>query len=279
MTTVPVDILEHVVDILAADDDQISIKAFSLVCHSVLHFCRKHIFKTIIIDTNYPEDKQSASVLLLCRLICNAPHIADYVRVLIMDIYTDSERLCSKYPDFAYILGKFNHIQSLTIFNTKHSRGYLRLYWYGIEEPLQRAILHLVQLDTLTALHLGFMRLPITKMELSANLQRLELDDVGPLTLRAEDNATSSNAKSVHLREFRMDSRSSTIANVIFSARRLDGLRAFNFDSLRHFHALWYGHDGIDATRNVLAKATHLATFDLTGDVAILTRDQCIDIK
>ena len=52
MTTVPVDILEHVVDILAADDDQISIKAFSLVCHSVLHFCRKHIFKTIIIDTN-----------------------------------------------------------------------------------------------------------------------------------------------------------------------------------------------------------------------------------
>ncbi|KJA23638.1 hypothetical protein HYPSUDRAFT_39836 [Hypholoma sublateritium FD-334 SS-4] len=272
MTTIPVDILEHIVDILASDDDQGSIKACSLMCHSLLHFCRRHIFKTIIVGTHSSDDKQPASLIpLFCRLICNAPHIADYVRILTMGIHDDSARLCSKYPEFAYVLGQFNHIQSLTISDPMHSGAQQGLSWDCIQPLFQKAILHLVQFDTLTSLCLGSIRLPVTMMKLSPSLRRLELDNVQPLTFEVEDTAATSNSKPLCLQEFKVDSGSSVVVNTILSVRRSEGLHAFDFNSLRSFQASWNSQDGIDASRNVLMRATHLVTFELTGDVMALT--------
>ena len=54
----PFDVLEAIVNTLAADDTVKlpNVKTFSLTCKSLLHCCRKQIFKTIIIGLPIPME-------------------------------------------------------------------------------------------------------------------------------------------------------------------------------------------------------------------------------
>ena len=134
----PLEIEEMILDLLSEDDEVYSAsKTCSLVCKAFLHICRKHIFRSIVL--NKVNGRKTRSFEQLLR---ETPEIADYIRKL--DYIIRIKDLTS--PTIRESFKRISRLEFLTV-NAPSSSG-PRHYWSN--SPIRPALLHLLHLPTLT---------------------------------------------------------------------------------------------------------------------------------
>lgn len=288
----PFDVLEAIVDALAADDTPMltNVKTFSLACKALLHCCRKHVFKTIVvgfspapslmdnIDDDDPGnnlssyDAMSREILpsCLCRLISMQPQLSDYVRVLKLGISRDAWRHWEE-SDFAQVLQRFSRLQSLTLDMEYDSEYETMVEWIDIPHPIRNSFLFLIRLETLTSLTLRSLFFPFFQVEVGINLRCLHIDDVA---FFEEENGVvklSHYVQPILLHQFSMGCLDADTMDNILNARLPDNRRIFDFSELHHLRAAFYiAPEDVDKVREIINKTILLRTLSLTSEVDLL---------
>ena len=171
----PFDIIGNIIDILFNDDTKSLqyVKDFSLVCHSFLPLCRKHIFSSITIDIGEKPLKYRNDDEALWQLLLETPDIARYVHKLkICARPYEHKSKCFLEPVSPQLTG----LQSLTIFN---SNLWHPMLWSKLSSSSQRSLLNLMHLPTLT--HLDVSRIssfPKSNLIFWANVKHLSAHDL-----------------------------------------------------------------------------------------------------
>ena len=87
------EVIERIIDIVTEhENDPSSIKACSLVSHSILPRCRYHIFASVTLNARVGKRAISPTSDNFNHLLSNSPHLAVYVRDL--DYHFNKERDC-----------------------------------------------------------------------------------------------------------------------------------------------------------------------------------------
>ena len=175
----PFDVIEQIIDILYNLDteDLQYVKNFSLVCHSFLPLCRKHIFSRMIstyMGAPYQNDA-------FRQLLLESPDIARYIRKLKIYIHIYIKPLNER---FIFPVSQLTRLQSLTAHIVIGSN----LEWGNFPSSIQRSLLNLMHLSTLT--HLDLARIPgfpISNLNGCTNIKHLFLRKVDTI----DDEATS----------------------------------------------------------------------------------------
>ena len=178
----PFDVIGHIIDVLFNYDTENLqyVKNFSLVCHSFLPLCRKHIFSCISINVGVPRYNGEA----FKQLLSESPDIARYICKL--KIYIESSN--KHFRSFlSFPVSQLTRLQSLII-----SGFYLEwgsyLEWGNFPSSTQHSLLNLMHLPTLT--HLDMDRIsgfPISNLNACTNIKHLFLRELGII----DDEATS----------------------------------------------------------------------------------------
>ena len=283
----PFDVLEKIIDTLADEDTPTfsNLKTFSLTSKSLLHSCRKHIFKTIIIGLPVPMDNideedsdddcidREISPSRLCWLMSARPQLSEYVRVFKFGINCDPWTYHIVDSEFAPVLQRFTQLQSLTL-DVKYYRGRPRdvTTWADIPPPIQKSVLFLIRLQTLTALTLRYHEFPLFKIEIAANLRCLHIDNV--TIFEGEDapiNLLSNCVQPIFLHEYSMGYSCADTTTAILNAMLLNNRHMFEFSELWHLQAEIYSSpEDSDVAHNVVSKTSQLRTLDLTSEVVPL---------
>ena len=137
----PLEIEEIILDLLAEDDEgHPALEICSLVCQAFLPICRKHLFRTIVLNKDFPYSYPSPTAYEFACLLRKTPKIADYVRQLkyvitIRDLANKS------------IQESLKQISRLEFLSIRY-HCWKRLNW--CYDPIRPALLHLLHLPTLT---------------------------------------------------------------------------------------------------------------------------------
>ncbi|KAF9485564.1 hypothetical protein BDN70DRAFT_916944 [Pholiota conissans] len=174
MTTIPLDIVETIVDILCTDPSNIpTIRACSLVCPAFIPICRKHIFASVIIEDRFkaPSSKpQTSPIQRLNCVLSTSPEIADYIRHLDLNYHV-------RYNGFEDESAVFTKIKSLRSLAIRYSFGNSIHAWN--DSPMRTVLLHLFRLPSLTKLILrGLNLFVLTDLAACVNLEDLEIRNV-----------------------------------------------------------------------------------------------------
>ncbi|KJA16461.1 hypothetical protein HYPSUDRAFT_47380 [Hypholoma sublateritium FD-334 SS-4] len=275
-SAIPFDILEDIIDILAADDDKNStfLKPCALICRSLLHRSRRHIFRTITVGlpTDLTEKQPKLFPQMpsrLCRLMSHTPVIADYVRVLKIGVGS-GEKYYAESRKLPATLRQFKHIESLMLSArcAPRNEGIKLLDWTNVRPSLQHSILSLIQLGTLKSLILWKLIFPIFQVKLGVNVRALriadvdffERDDQGPQAGPEPQNTV----QPIQLHDYCMANNCGAQSAVLLEATRPNGRPIFDFSHLRCLVAEWHLPGDFDVLQNITNKTTHLTTLCLT---------------
>lgn len=281
--SIPFDILENIIDILAADDDTnlTFLKPCALICRSLLHCSRKHIFRTIIIGlpTNLTDERPklfSQMPSRLSRLMSRTPEIADYVRVLKIGVDT-GEKYYAKCRQLPSTLRRFKHVESLTLSARSASRtiSVKILDWTDVRPPMQNAILSIIQLRTLKTLILWKIIFPILQVKVGVNVRALhtadvdffELDDDGSQAGPEPPNAV----QPIQLHTYSMGYDCGAQSTILLEAKRSDGRPVFDFSHLRELHVECHSLPrDFDVMQNIINETAHLTTLFFASEVVLV---------
>ena len=75
----PPELLESIIDEVGRSDDTQTLRAFALVCSTLLHRCQSHLFKAIDLDKRVPRERYYRH---FHHLLASKPRIGTYVRHL-----------------------------------------------------------------------------------------------------------------------------------------------------------------------------------------------------
>lgn len=169
----PFDIYEHIIDIVAEDDDGFlsSIQKCALVSRGFLSLARDHLFGSIGLNTSpTSESPVYHDALMFVRLISHAPDVARHVRRV---------RYCVLSTDLALeglpkALRMLTRLTSLTIYGWMISPT-MTWSWSDVSF-LRDAFLHLLRQPTLSRLELGAIPgFCLSDLTLCSNLEYLSV--------------------------------------------------------------------------------------------------------
>ena len=149
----PLEVLERIIDDVAEHyliNNLSSIKSCSLVCHSILPLCRKHIFNYVLL--NDPEVWGRASSRtsdIFNGLLSNSPYLAVYIRNLAYHIKR-KEYVAKRSSWLLLMLKKLVKLQKLTISYSPSVRDKML--------SSSRKVLPLLHFPTLTSISLSSIR-------------------------------------------------------------------------------------------------------------------------
>ena len=144
----PLEIEEIILDLLAEDDEgHPALEICSLVCQAFLPICRKHLFRTIVLNKDFPYSYPSPTAYEFACLLRKTPKIADYVRQLkyvitIRDLANKSIQESLK---------QISRLEFLSVALEKDSDTRREVVDWS-DNPIRPALLHLLHLPTLTRL-------------------------------------------------------------------------------------------------------------------------------
>ena len=246
--SLPYDIVERIIDILAAEGDLIPIKNASLTSSSVLHFCRRHIFHTISSYSNRrPLKKQ------IIKLLVNNPAIAQYIRELDYLVhYTDSQLS----PLLPNLLHTISHLECLRF----RSDG---VDWTEMDPLLRSTLLHLMCLPTLTRVVItNVWNIPISAFAPCINLQQL---DIRYITLAPfEDQNPSSCSQTPRILHFRNVS-SHTAVKSLLQAKRKDGRPVLDFAHVKTLVLEFDMFQDVQLTQELFENTSYLEELQING--------------
>ena len=163
------DIIGYIIDILFNDDTEglEYVKNFSLVCHSFLPLCRKHIFSCISINMQVFRYNDEEFV----PLILENPDITRYVRKL--EIYIEQ---FNKLHFRSFLFFSVSHLTGLQSLIISYTGYYMRLEWGELPSSTQCSLVNLMHLPTLTHLDVkNISGFPISNLNVCTNIKHLFL--------------------------------------------------------------------------------------------------------
>ena len=165
-TTLPLDILLHLIDLLAGGDDEDirSLQILSQTCKYMVPPCRKHLFSSLNLHSELNSERFS-------DLLSKNPDIARYVTSLNYRVYNPISD--HKFNSILDILKKHSSLKSIQL----SSPGYL--YWNAFPESIRSSLIFLIQLPTVSHLDLkDFKEFPVTALLGCSNLIDLHLQRI-----------------------------------------------------------------------------------------------------
>jgi hypothetical protein len=159
-------------------------------------------------------------------------------------------------------LGKLTKLKSLSIWHHTENKLVWTTNW-----PMHSALLHLMQLPTLSYLELRWItNFPVSDLIHSSSLKHLEIDYID---FAAEDvvppSTTPLPPKSVCLREYNAGLRSASATKKLIEAKRPDGLPIVDFTELTKVTASWDNQEDINVIQPIFIQAKQLKEIDLTS--------------
>ena len=152
-TTIPLDIVLYIIDLLADGDDVLDIRSLqtlSQACKSMVPLCRKYLFSSLHLASELRLERFS-------DLFSKNPDIACYVRNLNYGVdYSISDCGSSIGLSILEMLKEHSSLQSIAL----SSRWF---YWNEFSESIRSSLLSLIQLPTVTHLSINqFKGFPAT---------------------------------------------------------------------------------------------------------------------
>ena len=223
----PLEIEETILDLLAEDDPDerhSAMKKCSLVCKAFLPICRKHIFRSIVL--NHYNMVSSLTTHAFERLLRETPEIADYIRKLDYRVIEADFELAS--PSIQAIQESLKQISRLEFLTVQQTT---RLYPWS-SNPIRPALLQLLHLPTLTHFKVSnIVDFVVSDLIPCINLKYL---DIGfDLTEAAKPIFSAALPQhSIQLNEFVAGTGSPTLIMKLCTAQRPDGRPIIDFGSL-----------------------------------------------
>ena len=223
---IPFDIIARIVDIVGENEDNDLLKELSLVSHSFLQICSKHLFATIALDDARLSSKRGFVMLLKSR-----PEVVQYIRKLTYKFYDNNlsfgrndRLLSSTLPNFLRSIPHLNYLKitSRSVVTNPD--------WKELDPSVTSALLHLMHLPTINHIEISYIQnFPISSLIPCVNLLRLDVNH-----LRHDDDSFEIVPSEVmpKLREFRT-TKSSLLTRKLLHAKLQDGRPAFNLMNLR----------------------------------------------
>ena len=171
-TTLPLDILLHIIDLLAGGDDKDirSLQTLSLTCKFFVSPCRKHLFSSLNLHSELNSERFS-------DLLSKNPDIARYVTSLNYRVY---DTISFHELNILDMLKKHSSLQSIQLLSPGS------FDWNDFPELIRSSLIFLIQLPTVSHLDLiDFKGFPATALSGCSNLidlqlQRLEFSPPSP---------------------------------------------------------------------------------------------------
>ena len=165
-TTLPLDILLYIIELLASSGDGEDIKCLQILsrsCKSMVPLCRKHLFSSLRLSSKLDSDRFS-------DLLSKIPDIVCYVRSLdygVCNPITDRE------SNILDMLKERSPLRSVELWSQSH------LDWKDIPESIRSSLVSLIHLPTVTRLEIySFKGFPAMALSGCGNLTNLRLREV-----------------------------------------------------------------------------------------------------
>lgn len=176
--SIPFEIIDAIIDHNYEDTNTLS--SCSLVAHSFVDSCQKHLFSTVFLNLLRPVRYSEG---LLDIFIAN-PRISSYVRHIYLQDYVS--RFVTLEDDalpgiLSSILSRLHHLQTFTLVNLYKGVNYTIITedWAYMPKFLQNTLLTLFTLPSLTAICIGdFFNFPIHHFRQCPQLKRLNLHSI-----------------------------------------------------------------------------------------------------
>ena len=241
-TVLPFDIIAQIIDVVGENNDTDLLKELSLISHSFLPVCSKHLFATVELHDAFPRFHVASSKKGFVKLFKTRPDVFKYIRNLTYKM-GECYRLQSApaiYPIFGYddhdlspvlpnLLRKISRLDSLTIVGSKWD-------WNLLDSSLTSALLYLMHLPTINHIDLSFIQdFPLSSFTPSVNLHRFDISYLMRFDRSEEDGSPGIVVQSEmmpQLREFQTTS-SEMVTTKLLLAKKQDGSPAFNFVDLK----------------------------------------------
>lgn len=162
-TTLPLDILTYIIDLLAHGDDEDtkSLQILSRACKSLVPLCRKHLFSSLRLHSKLHSERIS-------DLLSRNPDLTRYVKSLKYGVdipISDDE------------LRILDLIKARSILQSIELLSQPGFDWNTFPESVQSSLRSLIQLPTVTNLDIrSFKNFPSTALSLCCNLSDLRLE-------------------------------------------------------------------------------------------------------
>ena len=170
------EVIERIIDIVTEhENDPSSIKACSLVSHSILPRCRYHIFASVTLNARVGKRAISPTSDNFNHLLSNSPHLAVYVRDLDYH-FNKREFVAKRLPWLISMFKKLVKLQELriTYWPTSSTR---RLDWMSSSE--RKVLLPLLHLPTLTSISLSTIQnFALADLSGCVNLKELRIESL-----------------------------------------------------------------------------------------------------
>jgi hypothetical protein len=257
-SALPFDIIGNIIDCLTKDNakDLQSVKACSLVCQSFLLLCRPHIFSSIEIKiTGSEPDEQLHNTKAFGQLLLKTPEIARFIRHLnIIVVDPRARNLFDPVPQ------QLTRLQSLA-FRAPYPWSMCILDWNKIPSSIvQRSLLNLVHLPTVTHLRLGqISNFPISYLVSCTNLKHLSAESLY-IALGGHDDSSSPSHGHMQLQDLdiKIFKRSHGSEVSLLTARRSDGRTVLDFSSLEKISVTFFLSDVVVQTREIFRMTQQL---------------------
>ena len=166
-TTLPLEILACIIDLLGAEDDQDikSLLNLSQACRTFVPLCRKYIFSSLSLPNQWRVERFS-------NLLSKNPDIARYVRHL---HYCVVHNPIGNHEPNVMILRMLKERSSLQFVDLRSAD----LDWNSVPESIQSSLVFLLQLPTLTLLIISHIKgLPAAALSQCNNLRDFRLSSL-----------------------------------------------------------------------------------------------------
>ncbi|KAF8971145.1 hypothetical protein BDZ97DRAFT_1651420 [Flammula alnicola] len=167
-TTLPLDVLASIIDLLAAgnDPDTRSLRMLSQVCKSLVPQCRRHLFSSLVLD----KDAGALRAHRFSDLLRRNPDIARYLKGL---RYYPVNDLISDQRILEVLKERSSSLRSIEL------RSHSGADWNTFPESIRSSLVSLIQLPTITDLEIrSFTNFPATALSLCDHIIDLRLQDL-----------------------------------------------------------------------------------------------------
>ncbi|KJA19688.1 hypothetical protein HYPSUDRAFT_167981 [Hypholoma sublateritium FD-334 SS-4] len=171
--TLPFDILACIIDTLNTGRDTATLKALALTCKFMLPLCRRHLFSTIRLLNSTPTTPKRNS---LAPFLSGSPEIVRCLRKLVCAVDSRVPTTSQHIIDILDVLR--SHASSLQSMSIRSLRDEW-FDWSLLQEPMRLLLISLIQLPTVTRLHLNFLHnFPLVALSLCSSLNDLSIERV-----------------------------------------------------------------------------------------------------
>ena len=246
-TTLPLDILLYIIDLLAVDDNEgiKSLQILSQACKSMVPLCRKHLFSYLCLDSELSFERFS-------DLLSKNPDIACYVRSLNYEV---GNPISDHELNILDVLKERSSLQSIIL----SSQG---LAWNYLPESIRLSLVSLIELPSVTHLNINnFKCFPASALSGCSNLNHLRLENFDIAS--PEVNQVISRRKIPAPLSLYIRTRTYGLVGLLNSASRPSGCPFVDFSHLQTAIFEVVSRDDIGQAYELIKVATRLEYLDI----------------